>query len=130
MAKGKRPSFRCTRVVPERHDTRSGPTAGDWDKFSVYEITLATGLPNPNFLRRRVDLEEFKTKYQECLRHIRRKHPSVRAISLFPAIPAPIAVVCGRELLPKVDPELRVFDFDKSRGGFTRKTVANPDESK
>ena len=100
------------------------------DKFSVYEITLATGLPNPNFLRRRVDLEEFKTKYQECLRHIRHEHPSVRAISLFPAIPAPIAVVCGRELLPKVDPELRVYDYDKSRGGFTLKTVVNPDESK
>jgi glutaryl-CoA dehydrogenase len=26
---------------------------------------------------------------------------------------------CGRELLPKVDPKLLVYDFDKRLGGFT-----------
>jgi len=28
-------------------------------------------------------------------------------------------VLCGRELLPKVHPQLRVFDFNKETGGFT-----------
>jgi len=99
-------------------------------RFTVYEITLATGAPNPNFLRRRADLEAFKKMYQDCLRRIRRAHPGIKSLSLFPAVPAPIAVLCGRELLPKVDPELRVFDSDKSQGGFVLKVVVNADEGK
>ena len=42
-------------------------------------------------------------------------------IDLFPAVPAPIAVLCGRELLPKVHPKLRVYDNDRDAGGFTFK---------
>lgn len=99
-------------------------------KFTTYEITLANGTPNPTFLRRRVDLDRFKKAYQDCLRRIRCNHPGIRSISLFPAIPAPVAVLCGRELLPKVDPELRVFDYEKSRGGFALKAVVNTDEGK
>ena len=41
------------------------------------------------------------------------------SIHLFPAVPAPVAVFCGREILPKVDPKLVVYDFDKRQGGFT-----------
>ena len=40
-------------------------------------------------------------------------------IALFPAVPAPVAVLCGRERLPKVHPALHVYDYDKNAGGFT-----------
>jgi hypothetical protein len=33
-------------------------------------------------------------------------------------VPAPVAVLCGRELFPKVDPVLLVYDGDKRKGGF------------
>jgi hypothetical protein len=49
------------------------------------------------------------------------KHGLLETIDVFPAVPAPIAVLCGRELLPKVHPKLRVFDYDKLQGGFTFK---------
>ena len=87
--------------------------------FYIYEITLDSQLPSPIFLKTRDNLIVFKDFYQSSLRKIMRDHGSViKTIQLFPAVPAPVAVLVGRELLPKVDPGLRVYDFDKSKGGF------------
>ncbi len=88
------------------------------DRFSIYEITLAKGTPRPSFLRTREDLIGFKDVYEEAGSSIRRDHAGLAALHLFPAVPAPIAVLCGRELLPKVDPVLIVYDRDKNEGGF------------
>jgi hypothetical protein len=89
------------------------------DRFYVYEITLGIPSPNPTFLKTREALTEFKNIYQLSLRSIMRDHGTeLRAIELFPAVPAPVAIICGRELLPKVDPALKIYDFDKAKGGF------------
>lgn len=87
-------------------------------RFSVYEITLANGIPNPTYLRLKRDLTDFKDVYQQALRSILRDHGRLEEIHLFPAAPAPVAVLCGRELLPKVDPTLVIYDDDKKQGGF------------
>lgn len=90
------------------------------DCFYVYEITLDTPSPKPTFLNTREDLIRFKDFYQTYLRKIMRDHGNeLTAIHLFPAVPAPIAVLVGRELFPKVDPALKIYDFDKAKGGFT-----------
>ncbi len=86
---------------------------------AIYEITLQGQSPAPTFLRLRQDLENFRIIYQEALGTITKNHGLVEAIELFPAVPAPIAVLCGRELLPKVHPRLRVYDYNKNNGGFT-----------
>lgn len=88
-------------------------------RFTVYELTLAHGQPTPTFLRTRGDLASFKQAYQTGLRTIGAVHAQPQAMSIFPAVPAPIAVLCGRERLPKVDPKFMVYDYDKRRGGFT-----------
>lgn len=88
------------------------------ERFFIYEITLATGTPRPGFLRMREDLARFKDVYEEARSSIRRDHAGLTALHLFPAVPAPVAVLCGRELLPKVDPVLIVYDRDKNSGGF------------
>jgi SMODS-associated and fused to various effectors sensor domain/HNH endonuclease len=93
--------------------------AGIDDSFSVYEITLTRKEPSPTYLRLRQDAINFKEIYQAALRAILRDHGNLERIHLFPAVPAPIAVLCGRELLPKVDPGLLVYDNDKRKGGFT-----------
>jgi hypothetical protein len=95
------------------------------DSYFVYEITLARGEPNPTFLRLRQDLISFKETYQASLRSILRDHGNLESVHLFPAVPAPVAVLCGRELLPKVDPKLLVYDYDKSKGGFNLITEVN-----
>lgn len=89
------------------------------DTATVYELTLKGVAPNPTVLRRRQNLEEFRVAYQELLGTIGQEHGRLDEIDLFPAVPAPVAVLCGRELLPKVHPKLRVFDFNKQTGGFT-----------
>jgi len=92
---------------------------------TIYTITLTGQTPRPTFLRTRRDLEGFRTAFQEVIGRIAKHHGRLRAIDLFPAVPAPVAVLCGRELLPKVHPALRVWDQDKAKGGFTFQLEVN-----
>ena len=87
-------------------------------RFTVYELTVDGTEPAPTYLRLRVDLERFKVAYQGLLRQIAKDHGHIEELHLFPAVPAPIAVLCGREVLPKVDPTLVVYDYDKRKDGF------------
>jgi hypothetical protein len=50
---------------------------------------------------------------------ISKEYPGIEEIHLFPAVPAPVAVSCGRELLPKVHPSLLMYDYNKRKNGFT-----------
>ncbi len=86
--------------------------------FYIYEVTLAGSTPNPTFLRTKEDLQRFKEAYQAFLRNLMRDHGVLDAIHLFPAVPAPVAVLCGRELFSKIDPKLKIYDYDKAKGGF------------
>jgi hypothetical protein len=87
---------------------------------SVYEITLDSVDPHPGFFRRKDDLDKFRDVYQRALRAIGTKHGKLDFLHLFPAAPAPIAVTCGRGLMPKADPTIVVYDEDKRLGGFTK----------
>ncbi|MDP1769665.1 MAG: SAVED domain-containing protein [Nitrospirota bacterium] len=94
-------------------------------KFTVYELTLTEITPNPGFLRLRNDLISFQRTYQEVLATIIKDHGLVDEIHLFPAVPAPVAVVLGREPLPKVHPALVIYDYNKDNGGFTQTIRSN-----
>jgi len=89
----------------------------------VYEIEIEDA--NPGFLSLKSRLEKFRATYRKVLSDIVAKHGSDSTIHLFPAIPAPIAVLCGKELLPKADPTLQVYDYDKAQGGFVRTLQIN-----
>lgn len=85
---------------------------------TIYEITLEGREPAPTFLAIQQDVENFRIVYQEALGLILKNHGLIKAVDLYPAIPAPIAILCGRELLPKVHPRLRVYDYNKKGNGF------------
>lgn len=87
--------------------------------YTIYEIALDSQLPTPLFLRQRQDLDAFRMAYHRVLAEILRDHGSIPSVDVFPAVPAPIAVLCGFELFPKVTPRLRVFDNDSRRGGWS-----------
>lgn len=87
--------------------------------FHVYEITLKGKTPNPGFLNLREDLARFGEIYRHALRIIQANHGMLKELHLFLAVPAPVAVFCGKELFPKVDPDLLVYDYDKARGGYS-----------
>jgi len=82
----------------------------------VYEIEVEGA--TPEFLSYKSRLQKFRVLYRKVLSEIRAKHGGDCTVHLFPAIPSPIAVLCGKELLPKSDPTVLVYDNDKTKGGF------------
>lgn len=99
------------------------PAALD-DRFFVYELSVSDPEPGLDVLRQRTDLDRFRLEYRALMSHIRATHPA-NELHLFPAMPAPIAVACGYDLLPKVDPSLVVYDNLKGFGGFIRRLKVN-----
>jgi len=84
------------------------------EQYPLYEIT--TQRPGLNFLAYKSRLEKFKIIYRKVITEIRKQYGSECEIHMFPAVPAPIAVVCGSILLPKSDP--KIFVYDKEKNGF------------
>jgi len=93
--------------------------------YFVYELPLDGTMPSPTFLSLREDLDNFRIAYQDALAEIAKVHGSLKELDLFPAVPAPVAVLCGRETLPKIHPALRVYDYDKTQDGFTYQLTIN-----
>ncbi|MFZ2028835.1 MAG: SAVED domain-containing protein [Vitreimonas sp.] len=87
-------------------------------EFAIYEMTLDGVVPSPTFLNHPETLGAFAMAYHDLLGQIAADHGYVDAIDVFPAAPAPIAVLLGRERLMKRHPALRIFDADKENGGF------------
>lgn len=87
--------------------------------FWIYELRLQ-GTPNPLFMRARTDLDAFRQSYQQALREIEKHHDGLAELHLFPAVPAPAAVACGRERSSKTDPSFVIYDQDRTQGGFVR----------
>jgi SMODS-associated and fused to various effectors sensor domain/HNH endonuclease len=94
---------------------------------AVYEITLDGMSPDLGFLRRREDLEAFRAAYRALLASLRAEYPGRAVLHLLPAAPAPIALACGYDLLPKVDPDLVLYDNIKPHGFIERLKVKNHD---
>lgn len=88
------------------------------ENSAIYEITLDDQVPTPTFLNRASDLAAFPQALHEAMGLIAAEHGFVETIDLFPAVPAPIAVLLGRERLMKRHPALRLHDADKINGGF------------
>ncbi|HUB07881.1 MAG TPA: SAVED domain-containing protein [Myxococcales bacterium] len=86
--------------------------------FTIYELALKDQRPSTDFLRSRDDYVRFEEAYRELLARIVADHPDATEIHLFPAVPAPIAIGCGRQVLRKAQPALVVYDFVASSGGF------------
>ena len=100
------------------------------DQAYIYEISPRETKPSTNCLQTRESLENFRRTYEDCRRDLRRSHPHLEVIHLFPAVPPPIAILCGRELMPKVDPALVVYDYNKVHGGFTHALEVNEHDAK
>lgn len=88
-------------------------------RHTLYEITLAEQTPSPTFLNCRRDLIAFRRTWHDVQSHIAKVHGDAHPVSIFPAIPAPIAVAIGKDRLPKARPPLHIYDNDAAKGGFT-----------
>lgn len=90
---------------------------------TIYEISLKGRIPGTDFLRQRADLERFAATYRRFLSTVERDHRGANELHLFPAVPAPIAVVCGFERQPDVHPEFVIYNNDGPGDGFVRAVV-------
>lgn len=88
------------------------------EECPLFEICVSSEAPDVRALKRREDLDEFRRVYGRFLARVMAEYPACRELHLFPAVPAPFAVMCGHERLPKVQPTLCVYDNDKQRNGF------------
>lgn len=82
-------------------------------KATVYELAPAERDPSVTLIRRVEDLANFRAAYRTSLDQIRRSHSDPSEVGLFPAVPIPIAIAMGLDLLPKADPVLDVHDWRK-----------------
>jgi hypothetical protein len=78
--------------------------------YYVYEITLSNQEPNFHFLKSKKDLDKFGVIYSKVLSQIRNNHPELKEIHLFSAVPAPVAVICGRALNKKADTAIKIYN--------------------
>lgn len=56
-------------------------------------------------------LDEFRAVYQQALSRIEKLHPKSVGVDLFVAAAAPIAIICGRDVLRDVVPDVVVHDL-------------------
>jgi len=87
-------------------------------QFTIYEMTLDGITPNVDFLRNADTLELFRKDYRRLLADLEKAHGQYDELHVFPAVPSPIAVVLGHDLLSKVHPDLLAYDNDRAAGGF------------
>ncbi len=95
---------------------------------NIYEIVADK--PGLDFLSSRLKLELFCYEYRQLLTKIRSVNGHTKELHLFCACPAPVAIECGRALLPKSDPPVRVYDLIKGTGGFVYALTINESSAK
>jgi hypothetical protein len=86
------------------------------DDAAIWSLTAEN--PHNDIMRRPEDLVEFKRHLRRLLDRIKAVHGEKATINVFPAVPNSAAVEVGRVLMPKADLPLRIFDQNRSVGGF------------
>lgn len=89
----------------------------------LYEINVDR--PDVGVLNSVNCLTDFRNTYRSIMNDIKDTYGHNATIHLFVAIPAPIAIICGQVLLPKVDPHLWVYDYNHQNGGYIKTLKIN-----
>lgn len=89
----------------------------------TYEISIDK--PSYTVMNTLDNLNSFRVAYRTVLDEIRDNYGHDTVLHLFPAIPSPVAIACGQDLLPKVDPHLLVYDYDHQVGGYIQTLKIN-----
>ncbi|WP_245974130.1 SAVED domain-containing protein [Bosea caraganae] len=86
------------------------------DNVAIWSLTAEN--PHNDIMRRPEDLVEFKRHLRRLLDRIKAVHGEKATINVFPALPNSAAVEVGRVLMPKADLPLRIYDQNRTEGGF------------
>ncbi len=80
--------------------------------------TLTIDQPNSEFVRSPIQLTAFNQTVQKLMNEIRCHDNPSSTLHIFPAMPLSAAVEFGRVRMPKVDPQLTIYDSQNVKGGF------------
>lgn len=80
--------------------------------------SLTAENPHNDILRRPEDQAAFKSHLRRLLNRIKAEHGEGAVINVFPALPNSAAVEVGRVWMPKADLPLKIYDQNRSVGGF------------
>lgn len=86
------------------------------DDAAIWSLTGEN--PHNDIMRRPEDLAEFKRQLRRLFDRIKAVHGENTVINVFPALPNSAAVEVGRVWMPKADLPLKVYDQNRSAGGF------------
>lgn len=76
----------------------------------IYEIRPIGETPRYTLIRSPKTLENFRLAYRDFLSYVESKYPNAEQIDCFIAGPAPVALICGRELRAE-DPIVVIHDL-------------------
>jgi hypothetical protein len=77
------------------------------------QVRFGAGTPNPNLVEDADDVRHFRTQLGSLLASIR--NAGYRRVHVFPAMPLSFSVEFGRQLLPKADPAMEVWDYQQGK---------------
>lgn len=88
----------------------------------AYEIRPTDIAPTHTLLKSSKTLENFRSAYRDFLSFVEKNHPNARQIDCFIAGPAPVAIICGRELRAE-DPKVNIYNLFKDK--YTKAITLN-----
>jgi len=97
-------------IGDERIHKALGPDVAIW--------SVAASKPHNDIVRSRDDLAAFAEVFRGTLDAIKTHHGEDIVVHLFSAVPVSAAVEIGRSWQPKSHPPLRVYDQNRTLGGF------------
>lgn len=88
------------------------------DELPWYRLSIPE--PNRDHLKSKTQLCEFSDLYHRTLSRISSDAGKECTIHLFPAVPVSVAIQMGRNLLPKADARIQVYDFNRDVEGWLK----------
>lgn len=93
---------RITRVLG--HDT------------TIYHVTIQE--PNRDFVTSEDVQDRFVLSYRNAMETIKKQHPVITEVHLFPVLPNSLAVRAGMDYMSKTDPSLVIYEQANPQDGF------------
>lgn len=84
--------------------------------ISIYSIKIDN--PDNDFVKSRKQIADFGVKMKEAFRTIKDIHGQDALLNIFPAMPVSLAIQLGRVWMPKADLSMKIFDQNRTLGGF------------
>jgi hypothetical protein len=82
---------------------------------SPVQIDISVENPGLTWIRSLGQVTEFARVFREVLTEIRRQVPDCQSIHLFMAVPAPIALVAGQQINPRMNPPVRLYEYARNQ---------------